>query len=177
MGRYEIRFAGPLTDITKKVQATAAATNSSFSVELHPLAGELDDVIQQNRSVAWGAGLFGLFAGILSVIGVYGVTSYATLQRTREIGIRIALGAEPRNVFRMVIGETTKIVLVGIVFGAVAGYSAAQGFRGLLWGVSPSDPLTLAAASGGMLVVAALAAFLPAWRAMRIDPIRWLRYE
>jgi putative ABC transport system permease protein len=177
MGRYEIRFAGPLTDITKKVQATAAATNSRLSVELHPLAGELDDVLQQNRSVAWGAGLFGLFAGILSVVGVYGVTSYATLQRTREIGIRIALGAEPHNVFRMVIGETTKIVLVGIVFGAFAGYSASQGLRGLLWGVSPSDPITLAAASGGMLVVAALAAFLPARRAMRIDPIRCLRYE
>ncbi len=177
MGRYEIRYAGPLTDITKKVQATAAVTNSSLSVELHPLAGELDDVLQQNRSVAWGAGLFGLFAGILSAIGVYGVTSYATLQRTREIGIRIALGAEPRNVFRMVIGETINIVLVGIVFGAFAGYSAAQGLRGLLWGVSPSDPLILAAASGGMLVVASLAAFDPARRAMRIDPIRCLRYE
>jgi ABC-type antimicrobial peptide transport system permease subunit len=118
-----------------------------------------------------------LFAGLLAIIGVYGVTSYAAAQRTREIGLRIALGAQPASVFRLILGETAIVVFIGVVLGAPAGYAGAQALRGMLWGVTAADPLTLAGASAGMLLVAALAAFLPARRAMRADPMTCLRYE
>jgi predicted permease len=177
MGRYEVRFPGPLRDVTQRLKMSAASVDPNLALEFHPLTDEFDAGVKQNRAVAWTATLFGLFAGLLAMIGVYGVTSYAASQRTREIGLRIALGAQPANVLRMILGETATVVFIGVALGAPAGYGVAQVLRGMLWGVTAADPLTLVGASAGMLLVAALAAFLPARRAMRVDPMACLRYE
>jgi predicted permease len=177
MGRYEVRFAGPRRDLTQRLKTSAARIDPNLALDFQTLTDEFDAGIKQNRAVAWTATLFGLFAGLLAMIGVYGVTSYAASQRTREIGIRIALGGQPASVFRMILGETAIVVFIGVALGAPAGYGAAQALRGMLWGVTDADPLTLAGASAAMLLVAALAAFLPARRAMRTDPITCLRYE
>jgi predicted permease len=177
MGRYEVRFAGPLRDLTKCLKMSAAKVDPNLALEMHTLTDEFDAGVKQNRAVAWTATLFGLFAGLLAMIGVYGVTSYAAAQRTREIGLRLALGAQPASVFRMILGETATVVVIGVALGVPVGYAAAQALRGMLWGVTAADPLTLAGASATMLAVASLAAFFPARRAMRVDPMTCLRYE
>ena len=177
MGRYEVRFAGPVRDLTQRLKVSAARVNSKLSLEFHPLTDEVNDSVQKNRSAAWTASLFGLFAGLLAMIGIYGVTSYVASQRTREFGIRVALGAQRADVFRMIIGEIARLVFIGAALGMVMGYGAAQALRGMLWGVTAVDPLTLIGVSTGMILVVALAAFLPARRAMRVDPVTSLRYE
>jgi len=127
--------------------------------------------------MALTASTFGLFVGLLAMIGVYGVTSHATAERTREIGIRMALGAERGDVFRMILGEIMRVVCIGIAFGLGAVVPAVQIIRGAIWGVRPTDPLSLSFAICLMLLIAGIAAFLPARRAMRVDPMVALRYE
>ena len=177
MGRYEVRFAGPLRDLTQRLRMSAAKVDPNLALEFHTLTDEFDAGVKQNRAVAWTATLFSLFAGLLAMIGVYGVTSYAASQRTGEIGIRIALGAQPASVFRMVLGETAVVVFIGVALGVPAGYGAAQALRGMLWGVTAADLPSLVSASSGMLLVAALAAYFPARRAAKVDPMVALRYE
>jgi putative ABC transport system permease protein len=111
------------------------------------------------------------------MIGVYGVTSYAAAQRTREIGIRMALGAQPGNVFRLIVGETMRVVCEGLAIGVGAGFVAAQMICEMIWGVKPNDPLSFGLAICLMLRIAGIAAFLPARRAMRVDPMIALRFE
>jgi putative ABC transport system permease protein len=118
-----------------------------------------------------------LFVGLLAMIGVYGVTSHATAERTREIGIRMALGAERGDVFRRVLGQMMRVVCIGIALGLGAVVPAAQILRGAFWGVKPIDPLSLGIAICLMLLIAGIAAFFPARRAMRVDPMVALRYE
>ena len=137
--------------------------------------------IQRRREAkpreAWMAMFFGLFGGLLAMIGVYGVTSYATSQRTREIGIRMTLGAQPGDVFRMILRETIIVVFIGVALGVAAGFDGAKTIQGMLWGVSASDPLTFVLAGCVMLLMAGVAAFLPARRASKADPIIALRFE
>jgi putative ABC transport system permease protein len=120
---------------------------------------------------------FGLFVGLLAMMGVYGVTSYATAERTREIGIRMALGAKPGDVLRMVLGQTMRVVCLGAALGAGAGVAAARMFEGIIWGVKTTDPLSFGFGVCLMLLIAGIAAFLPARRAMSVDPTVALRFE
>jgi ABC-type antimicrobial peptide transport system permease subunit len=136
-----------------------------------------NNAVHRNRAMALIATTFGLFVGLLAMIGVYGVTSHASAERTREIGIRMALGANRGDVFRMLLGEMMRAVCVGIAFGLGAAVLAAQMIRQTIWGVKPTDPLSLGFAICLMLLIAGVAAFLPARRAMRVDPMVALRYE
>jgi ABC-type antimicrobial peptide transport system permease subunit len=122
----------------------------------------------------------GTMALALGIIGIYGVISYAVSQRTREIGIRLALGAEKSNIFRMVVGEGLRLAVVGIAIGAVVALLLTHllpAFSQLLYGVRASDPTTIVAVSAALVLVAALACYLPARRAASIDPTRALRAE
>ncbi|MFZ3247227.1 MAG: FtsX-like permease family protein, partial [Candidatus Acidiferrales bacterium] len=110
----------------------------------------------------------------------YGVTAYAVGQRTHEMGIRMALGAQKRDVFRLVIGQGLRLALVGVAIGAAAALILVRllsSFSQLLYGVAGSDPLTLAAVAIVLLAVAFLACYIPARRAMKVDPMVALRYE
>jgi predicted permease len=125
-------------------------------------------------------GIAGTMALVLGVIGIYGVISYAVSQRTREIGIRLALGAEKSNIFRMVVGEGLRLAVAGIVIGAVVALLLTRllpAFSQLLYGVGASDPTTIVAVSAALVLVAALSCYLPARRAASIDPTRALRAE
>jgi len=177
LGSYEIRVSGAFPEMTKRLESAAATVDSHIALRSGLLTDEINNVLHRNRAIASIAIVFSLFVGLLALIGVYGVTSYATSQRTREIGIRMALGAQSTNVFRMILGETITIVLVGLVLGAAAGFGAAQTMRGMLWGVATSDPLSFGLSTCLMLFIARIAAFLPARRAMRVDPITALKYE
>jgi predicted permease len=177
IGFYEIRAAGPIAETTKRLESAASVVDSRVSLKLGLLSNVMDSVLHRNRAMALISTAFGLFVGLLAMMGVYGVTSYATAERTREIGIRMALGAKPGDVLRMVLGQTMRVVCLGAALGAGAGVAAARMFEGIIWGVKTTDPLSFGFGVCLMLLIAGIAAFLPARRAMSVDPTVALRFE
>lgn len=133
IGSYEIRAPGRFVDTAKRLASAAATVDSRVVLKCEPLSNTINGVVHRNRAMALIATIFGLFAGLLAMIGVYGVTSYATAERTREIAVRMALGAQPGDVFRMVMRETMSVVSIGIAFGVVAGVASARLIRGIIW--------------------------------------------
>ena len=136
-----------------------------------------------SRSLArprFNALLLSIFAGsalVLTAIGIYGVMAYSVVQRTNEIGIRIALGAAQSNIFRLVIGQAMALVAVSVVIGLVGAFSATRLLNSLLFGIGAWDPTTFSAIVFLISLVAFLAAWLPARRAANVDPIVALRTE
>jgi putative ABC transport system permease protein len=122
-------------------------------------------------------GVFGAVALLLAAIGLYGVLAFAVSQRTREIGIRMALGARARDVLSMVIKQGMSLVLVGAVFGVAGAYAVTRAIRSLLFEVGTGDPLTFAAVISMLIVIGFVACYLPARRATKVDPLEALRYE
>jgi ABC-type antimicrobial peptide transport system permease subunit len=123
------------------------------------------------------AAAFGGLGTLLAAIGLYGVIAFSVTRRTREIGVRMALGARPSSVLSMVMRQGLVIVAVGLVVGALLAAAAASALRGLLYGITPFDALAWGMAIAAMITAAALANFLPARRAMRIDPMTALRID
>ena len=131
----------------------------------------------QDRTTAQLAVVFGCVALTLAAIGLYGVLSYGIARRTGEIAIRIALGAQPGRVISMILRETIGLVSAGLALGGGLAYAASRLIDSRLYGVAPQDPLTLALATGLLLLVALSAAYVPAQRASRLDPMAALRQE
>jgi putative ABC transport system permease protein len=129
------------------------------------------------RSQSLLLAIFGALGLLLAVIGVYGVMSYLVTQQTREIGIRIALGADPSTILRMVIARSVKLSLIGVAIGLVASFALTRFLSSLLYNTSPTDPLTFATVAVALIAVAIAASATPARRAMHIDPIRALRHD
>jgi len=124
--------------------------------------------------------LFGVFAGVallITVIGLYGMLAYLVAERRHEIGVRMALGAQPGNVLRLVIGQGLKLALLGVVVGLIGAWALTRFMQTLLFGVTPTDPGTFAAIAVLLLLVALLACWIPARRATKVDPLVALRYE
>jgi putative ABC transport system permease protein len=129
------------------------------------------------RVAAWVLGSFGLLALGLSAIGIYGVMSYSVSKRKREMGIRMALGAQRGDVLKLILGQGMKLVLIGVAVGLIASFALTRLIQGVLFGISATDPPTFAAIAVLLTAVALLACYLPARRATRVDPMVALRYE
>jgi ABC-type antimicrobial peptide transport system permease subunit len=129
----------------------------------------------QDRAVAQVAVAFGAVALTLAAIGLYGVLSYGIARRKSEIAIRIALGSRPARVVAMILGETTGLIIAGLALGAGLAYAASRVVTSQLFGVTPQDPLTLAWAIGILVATALSAAYFPAHRASKLDPMAALR--
>jgi putative ABC transport system permease protein len=141
----------------------------------------MDDVVTQSlarpRFYAFLLAVFSLAALGLAAVGIYGVLSYSVAERTREIGIRIAIGAEQTDVLRLVLGRAALLALVGLAAGLVASLLTTRLLSGILFGVAPSDPTTIFGVSAILFAVALLASYLPARRAAKVDPMTALRHE
>ncbi len=122
-------------------------------------------------------GFFGVTALLLATAGVFGVMAYSVSRRTREIGVRLALGASPRDVLRMILGQGLRTIFIGAVIGIAGSLALTRAFASLLFGVTATDPLTFVGVTAVLLGAGLLACYLPARRAMRVDPIITLRYE
>ena len=141
----------------------------------------LDEVLARDTATRQGQlqvlGVFAVVAVVLSGVGIYGLLSYTVSQRSQEIGVRLALGANPASVGRMIVADGMRLTLFGIVPGVVGAYAAARGMSALLFGVAPSDPATFAAAVGVALLMAFAGSLVPALRAVRVTPMSVLRAE
>ena len=146
-----------------------------YSLRLY--AGIVQQSIVRERLMAALAGPFGVLALALTALGLAGVFSYAVAQRTREIGIRLALGATRRGVMARVLNEAFATVAAGLCGGLLVTAAASRAFRSLLFGVQPFDPLSLAAACALLACAAGAAAYVPARRAAAVDPVSSLRHE
>jgi putative ABC transport system permease protein len=148
-----------------------------------PLAGVatmdqlLADSLSRSRFTMLLLGIFSAVALVLAAVGIYGLIAYSVTQRTQELGIRIALGAQRRDVLRLVLAQGTRLTLLGVALGVFAALVLSRLLATLLFNVSATDPLTFAGVTALLAVVALLACFIPARRATRVDPIVALRYE
>jgi ABC-type antimicrobial peptide transport system permease subunit len=141
------------------------------------LSDQVDESLSAERLIMRLFGFFGAAALLLACIGLYGVLAYSVTQRTAEIGVRLALGATRRAIMRLVLGDTAAMVITGIVLGLVAALGATRLLASYLYGVTPTDGRTFAVAVTLLMTTALVAAWLPSWRAARVDPTLALRTE
>jgi ABC-type antimicrobial peptide transport system permease subunit len=160
------------------VRKTIERVDAALPVEpARSIEEQIAPLTAQDRTTAQLAVVFGCVALTLAAIGLYGVLSYGIARRRGEIAVRIALGAQPGRVVAMILRETIGLVVAGLALGAGLAYAASRLIDSRLYGVAPQDPLTLALAAGLLLLAAIGAAYLPARRASRLDPMAGLRRE
>jgi predicted permease len=175
---FIVRTSGDPAQIIAPLRREAQAVDRNVGLgEVKNLEQRVDEYLFRERIVAKLASFFSLLALLLTCLGLYGVLAFAVGRRTPEIGVRIALGARPRDVLKLVIGQGMWLTLSGVGIGLLAAFGATRWLRGFLFEVSPTDPLTFAAIAFLLTVTALLACYLPARRAVKIDPLRALRHE
>lgn len=181
----------PLTDLTfhvKTVSEPQAVTNllraEIKALDPHlpvynvkTLGKEIDESLVQERLVTWLSTAFGLLATLLAALGLYGVLTFSVARRTREIGIRVALGAQRGDVFKLIITQGMILVGIGLAIGVAVSFALSRLITTLLFGVPPTHALTFIGVSVGLMLIALLACYLPARRATKVDPLVALRYE
>jgi predicted permease len=172
-----IRSSLPLGSLMASVKQAMNAVNPGIDLDFKVFKTQVHNSLMQDELMATLSGFFGFLAALLAAIGLYGVISYMVLQRTKEIGIRMAIGAGRGDVVAMILKEAGILTAAGLVIGTTLALASAQVVKSLLYGLKPRDPLTMVLAVVTLASVAAFASFLPAYRASRLDPLKALHYE
>jgi putative ABC transport system permease protein len=172
-----IRSQTPSSDLTSRVKQTVAQINPEISIQFRSLHAMLQDELLQERLMATLSGFFGILAGMLATVGLYGVMSYMVVRRTNEIGIRMTLGANRGEIVGMIVREAGLLLAAGVALGAATSLAAGRAATAMLFDLKPYDPATLALAAALLTVVAVIASYLPASRATNIDPMSALRCD
>jgi putative ABC transport system permease protein len=173
-----VRTSGNPDAFTSAIrQASTKFDSGQLVYDFTAMTKIVSDSIATQRFTMILLGIFSGLALVLSSVGIYGVISYVVGQRTHEIGIRMALGAQRRDVVRMVLGEGLRVALVGVAVGIVAALGLTHLMAQMIFGVRTVDPITFAGVAVLLTLVALAACYMPARRAMRVDPIVALRYE
>jgi len=176
-GSFVLRSALPLGSLQAGVAGALRQASPSIEVSFHVMRTMIQESLLRDRLMATLSGFFGLLAGLLATVGLYGVISYMVMQRRNEIGIRMALGADRGRIIGMVGREAALLLGVGLVAGTVLALATLRLAGSMLFGVKPDDPVTLLLAAAVLVAAAAAATYLPAWRAARMDPTDALRAE
>jgi putative ABC transport system permease protein len=166
-----------LEALTGSVEHEVTQINPAIGIQFSVLKTQIRDTMQRERLMASLSGFFGLLAGILATIGLYGVISYMVVRRRNEIGIRMALGADRGRVLALIMREAATLLTIGLVIGAGLSLASTRAAASLLFGLKPLDPLTMILAGVSLAAVAAAASYFPAFRAARIHPTEALREE
>jgi putative ABC transport system permease protein len=175
-GTLSVRAAsGSPASIARGVGDAIALVDADIAITFTPLKQQVDAALVQERILAMLSGWFSVLALLLSALGLYGVTAYAVNRRRREIGIRMAIGAAPARVVRLVLARVTVLLGLGMLIGTAASVWASRFVATLLYGLEPRDPATLISSAAVLAAVGALAGSLPAYRASRVDPAEVLR--
>jgi predicted permease len=175
--RFVIRPRAEIDPLVPATVRTIAEVNPLIDIDFSVLSETIASGLVRERLMAALSGAFGMLAGLLAAVGLYGVMSYTVARRSNEIGIRLAMGARGRDVLKMVITEAGWMVGIGVAVGVGLGLGAAKAARTLLFGLQPGDPVTLAAAIALLASIGLIASYLPARRASKLDPMTTLRSD
>jgi predicted permease len=177
-GVLHVRSAVPPGSLAVAIQAAVHRLDPDVPVyNVRTIGEQIDRSMSSERTFAMLSSTFGFLALVLSAVGLYGLMANAVSRRTRELGIRLALGAHPRRIVRLVLGEAGLLVALGVVAGVVCAWFTGRAIRGLLFGVQPGDWRSVTAALAVLVIVAGVSAWVPARRASRLDPLIALRSE
>jgi predicted lysophospholipase L1 biosynthesis ABC-type transport system permease subunit len=175
---FEVRTAGDANAAVAAIRRLVRDADRTLPLmDVKPMEQLIDEALGQERLLAWLVGLFGGITLVLACVGLYGMVAYSVAGRTREIGLRMALGADRAAVLGMILRQVLMTAGGGIAIGLAAALVAMRVLQSLLYGVKTNDTVSFLAAAGMVLAVAVLAVAVPARRAMAIDPVRALRYE
>lgn len=174
---YQVRVAGPPARFVAPLRAALLANHPTLRNAIKPLDAMVRESVGQDFLLTRVTMFFGLAALLVAAIGLYGITAYSTSQRTGEFGLRSALGAAPRDLVSMILGEALRLAVIGIAIGLPAGLAAARLIRSQVFGVSTVDVASIAAAVVALTITAMVASYLPARRAARVGPLEALRSE
>jgi putative ABC transport system permease protein len=163
--------------MTALIQSEVHSVEKEMPMTINSIDQLIDMSIAQRRFSMWLLGIFAGVAMILAIVGIYGVMSYTVSQRTHEIGLRMALGAETRQVLGMVVREGLLLTVIGVLIGVTGAAAATKAMGGLLFGITSTDPVTYLGVTALLVAVAVIACYLPARRASRVDPLVALRHE
>ena len=161
--------------LIRSLSGAMSNVDPDLTFTFRSLRTQLDATLTNERTLAMVSGFFGALALLLAACGLYGVTAYAVSRRRTEIGLRLALGARPVSILRVVLGRVVVVILAGIAIGALVSASLSRYVSTLIFGLTPHDPLLLLGAGGALLLVGVLAGFAPAQRAASLDPASVLR--
>ena len=172
-----VRSGLPLDTVEQAIRHTLHNISSGISFDFNGLEDQIQQTLLPERLLATLSGFFGALAVLLAMTGLYGVMSYTVTERTNEIGIRMALGAPRTSITAMILGKAATLLLAGLVLGAALSLVAASAASALVFGLTPRDPVTLAAAAVILAVVTLVASLVPSMRAAHVNPIDSLRAE
>ncbi|HXN94480.1 MAG TPA: FtsX-like permease family protein, partial [Candidatus Acidoferrales bacterium] len=175
---FELRTAADPQAILPAIRETVAQVNTNLPLfDVKTESQQIDRLLFQERLVARLSGFFGLLALVLACVGLYGLLSYEVSRRTREIGIRMALGARPESVLKLVLRQGVVLAIIGAAVGSSVALGVTRYLASMLYNVRANDPVTMIAVAILLMLVALAACYVPARRAMRVDPMVALRYE